>query len=349
VVCDKWKAELHHNNENPAQTVFENLIPLCAGCNKLIELQKVGPLRGDISMPSIAAKAFQHFADGNFRQAYACSRVGSRLCETREKNIEGAIEFLIRSLTALRQIGELILVRDVVLEIDRLFTLTPSLRPLLRTDFLARMGCILYDFGDPEQAKPFVLEALKGYGLKSPHLNSAGIAVARSRGQKHVGMVLTMVARDQRSTDYVHRILKDAEAAATDYNQGQAISSALLVQAYQARRDLRWDDVRSLAKAGLRFEEQNDSLSNAMWHYLLGAYWENRSKLEKAVLHYQESHQRFQKGNLMCQPMATCSGIELANPSYALVRLGISCTALPTQQRDAFTEIELKRLFKTGG
>jgi hypothetical protein len=86
-----------------------------------------------------------------------------------------------------------------------------------------------------------------------------------------------------------------------------------------------------------------------MWHFLLGTYWEHRRKqLDRAISYYDEAYEQFQKSHLMCQPMAISGGTEIADPASAFARLGVRRTALLLQQPHAFSEPELKRLYRIG-
>ena len=109
-------SDLHHLDENNANSVFENLIPLSAELNEAIERNKHGlhAAHPRLSPEAISSEAGNRYDNNQFQQAYACNRLGAFLCKQQYSQPDMALKFSARALHSVRAINNLALAEDAI-------------------------------------------------------------------------------------------------------------------------------------------------------------------------------------------------------------------------------------------
>lgn len=158
----------HHINEiaDKENTIFENLVTLCSGCNTAIESSKPKykkTLIDDTTRPeNIMSRAKSHFAEGQYAASYGCYRIAAHLFKTRQRNQSRQLACMCFSIGSLRPLAEPRLVRYTMLEVKRAFeeagTHAP---PRWRTECISQIGLLLFDFGIFRTSYECLMFALK--------------------------------------------------------------------------------------------------------------------------------------------------------------------------------------------
>lgn len=304
--------DLHHLDDNHANSVFANLIPLSGELNGAIDRIKHGrhaphPL---LQPEAIESEARRRYDNNKFQQAYACNRLGAFLCASQYNQPDLALRFSARALLSLRAINNVELAEDTIRR-----TVIPILADARKLDLpdwegkallALELGSYFRDYGLLREAGAWlkICEGLINHASR----NSTLAKEIKFRKYQHA-MFVAMAMGDAVAADYWMR--RQAETGYS-YTFGETNNLFWLAQFRynQGRLDESLDALRKVEKYGPLFTKSPEGSAGRVptringWTYgqskvLLGDIYQklgdNRNKrlaMEigiEAVAHFRES------------------------------------------------------------
>jgi tetratricopeptide (TPR) repeat protein len=342
----------HHVNEihDKRNTVFENLVPLCSGCNDAIEWSKPTVkkrARSDRADPElIQPRAKWLFVKGKFPASYACYRIAAHLFLKRQKNRSRQLECLAYSIGSLRPSGEPRLVRYTLLsEVKRAFDEAGTgAPPRWRAECASQIGLLLYDFGKfkvahecLERASKMLEKYCTGVSLYVPYVEDHEQLFATEARRLCFVMAAPLLSdpsRYQKLKDDVLKRLADGMQVFLKYYNFRGYATNIDVMA-QLEKNLRGgprEDVLQMIKEVLQYQNriENDWVQASLYAHLglhhEAEYRKSKSKKAKAlaVKWLMAACRKFSQGMICPEPSMNGGGLPLDE-----MLKGLGCTDVP--------------------
>jgi hypothetical protein len=280
--------DLAHVDENHNNSLFENILPLCLNANGAMARDKWAPFAGEIGSANLLAGAQKQIERGNFARAYGCYRLLAYLAEKATDN-ELALQANASCVAVLRPIDQPLLVREAVLNMERLAKGARPISPVARAVALSQIGLIVYDGGDPNAAleiHEFCLKLLRKAGRMC---NGRERDLVQSRSLQHCAAASALVARSLRDRNFVVGQLRESREIATSCKDNQRLGSAITIEAAVYHRF--GDSARSseLVREGLKLSCKSSPWTRADLHLLQGKLHLSTGRRSKGIHHLRES------------------------------------------------------------
>jgi hypothetical protein len=180
-----------HINDDASDTTFENLVPLCADANALLERSKYSFLTGEVEPIVVFEKARSHFRYGSFAKSSGCYSLAAQLFLVRKRFISHGFASLLGVISALRPLGDGILLKRAIQQAYRCCDNNfGDLPDIWKAEFLGLIGLVLDDYHRFAEATEFQLQAWSFYSRLIESAYPEDVAIKKAAGARRAARIL---------------------------------------------------------------------------------------------------------------------------------------------------------------